>query len=84
MGTKSEVKPFDCYANALPHEQMFIVLARDVASPATIRFWCLERVKLGKNKWSDPQIIEAMECARKMEEQHGSIRAELATQRTAA
>lgn len=77
MGTKIAPAPFDCYRNALPHEQMFIVLARDEASPSTIRYWCLERVKRGKNTWKDPQITEAMECARKMEEQHAAIRAEL-------
>lgn len=29
MGTKSNPTQFDCYANALPDEPMFILLARD-------------------------------------------------------
>lgn len=59
---------FDCYANARDDEEMFILLARDSCAPSVIRFWCAERIRVGKNKLSDVQIIEAMECAKRMEE----------------
>ena len=77
MGTKQNPPPFDCYNNALPHEEMFTVLARDIAAPAVVRFWCLERIKRNLNKWGDPQITEAMECAAKMEAQRAQVRQEL-------
>jgi hypothetical protein len=46
---------------------IFVLLARDTAAPATIRFWATERVRLKKNRPDDPQIVEALECARIME-----------------
>lgn len=68
MATKEQPGKFDCYANAKADEPMFVLLARDKAAPAAIRFWALERQKLGKNKGTDPQIVEAYECAKAMEE----------------
>ena len=61
--------PESCLNKAKADEQMFILLARDKASPATIRFWCNERVALGKNVFSDPQIQEALNAADRMEQQ---------------
>lgn len=46
----------------------FVLLGRDVAAPDTIRYWIEKRVLAGKNKYTDPQIIEALECANAMEE----------------
>lgn len=59
---------FDCYANARDDEEMFILLARDSCAPSVIRFWCAERIRVGKNKLNDAQIVEAMECADRMED----------------
>lgn len=67
MATKNNPGAFDCYAHAGPDEQMFTLLGRDVASPATIRFWCQERIRLGKNRPGDTQIGEALECASAIE-----------------
>lgn len=39
MGTKNNPSEFDCYANALPDEPMFHLLARDPAAPELIRIW---------------------------------------------
>jgi hypothetical protein len=36
-------------------------------TPQAIRFWCEERIRLGKNNHGDPQIVEALECALAME-----------------
>lgn len=67
MGTKSNPGDFDCYANAEDDEPMFILLARDESAPAIIREWCFHRYASGKNHPRDPQIVEALECATKME-----------------
>jgi hypothetical protein len=48
MGTKTNPGKFNCYAAALPDEEVFTVLGRDPALPATIRFWMGERARLGK------------------------------------
>lgn len=50
----------------------FVLLARDVAAPDTIRQWIELRLHLGKNKPDDPQIVEADRCANIMEEQRES------------
>jgi hypothetical protein len=46
---------------------IFVLLGRDVAAPETIRYWANERIRLGKNTASDPEITEALECAATME-----------------
>lgn len=56
-----------CWNKALDTERMFIILERDEAAPATIRSWCVERIRLGKNKPEDDQIQEAILCAEEME-----------------
>lgn len=78
MSTKidHQTKP-DCYQAALEDEETLTLLGRDKASPATVRFWCAERVRWGLNRWGDAQIVEALECAKKMEEQYADIRARL-------
>lgn len=58
--------PFSCLSKAEDHEMLFVLLGRDVAAPATIRFWIEERIRLGKNKPSDSQIVEARRCANTM------------------
>lgn len=60
--------PTSCLSKAHDNERVFVLLARDVTAPATIRFWCQERMRLGKNTIDDSQIQEAFECARLMEE----------------
>lgn len=59
-----------CWNKAAEKERIFVLLARDVTAPWTLRFWCLLRVLRRKNKWRDPQIQEALQCARYMIEQH--------------
>jgi len=75
MATKDNPGAFDCYANAKNDEPMFVLLARDKASPAAVRYWCLERIKTGKNSISDPQITEAYQCATAMEEYQAKLAA---------
>lgn len=51
--------PNSCLNRARRSEFLFVLLARDAAAPATVRFWIEERVRLGKNAHDDPQIVEA-------------------------
>lgn len=68
MRKKDELsKPNTCMAHAHPDEMVFVLLGRDAAAPAAIRAWVEERVRLGKNVRTDPQVTEALECARVME-----------------
>lgn len=59
--------PNTCLNNARDDERLFVLLARDAAAPVAIRAWVAERLRLGKNVESDPQIREALECASLME-----------------
>lgn len=53
MATKNNPGAFQCYQAALPDEEIFTILGRDLAGPATLRFWATERVKLGLGKTED-------------------------------
>lgn len=67
--TEELSNPNSCMSRARDDEMTFVLLARDITAPDTIRFWANERVRLGKNTLNDPQITEAFACALKMEEQ---------------
>ena len=64
--------PSSCMSRARDDEYVFVLLARDAAAPATIRFWCAERVRRGKNAYTDPQITEALNAANAMEDARGT------------
>ena len=64
-----------CLNKALDGERLFVMLARDEAAPVAIRAWVNERLRLGKNAPDDDQIVEALDCARRMEEECGLIAA---------
>ena len=66
--TEELTNPRSCMSRAKDDEMTFVLLARDAAAPKAIRFWCDERVRLGKNTYDDPQIKEALQCALIMEE----------------
>lgn len=59
--------PDSCLSKAKHTEMLFVMLGRDVAAPDTIRFWIAERIRLGKNHFNDPQLVEALACAQAME-----------------
>lgn len=59
--------PSSCMSRAKPDEMTFVLLGRDAAAPSAIRAWVEERIRLGKNIYSDPQIVEALASARHME-----------------
>ena len=64
--------PQSCLNRAKDGEILFVLLARDVAAPSAIREWVASRLRLGKNNLPDPQIQEALACARAMELQRKS------------
>ena len=70
MGTKENPAPFDCYANALPDEPMFVLLARDPHAPRLLEEWAIQRRKdIDMNerpKSDDAMVKEAIECAEAM------------------
>jgi hypothetical protein len=73
--------PASCMSRARDDEWTFVLLGRDAAAPATVHFWVGERIRLGKNKCNDPQIIEALDWADAVEaEQRGPRKPDLSTE----
>lgn len=71
MRKQDEMKdPGSCLNKAKPNEMLFVLLGRDLAAPATIRYWIQERIALGlnTNDNDDGQLIEAEACAAEMED----------------
>lgn len=59
--------PKSCMSRAADDEMTFVLLGRDAAAAATVRFWVERRVELGKNLPTDAQIVEALHSADVME-----------------
>jgi hypothetical protein len=73
MKKRDEISdPGSCFNKATDDERLFLLLARDPAAPAVIRYWCFERVRVGRNSESDPQIRQAREEARLMDQERPS------------
>lgn len=62
-----------CINRANEDEMVFVLLARDPAATVAIEAWIAERIRLGKNKPDDAQIVDASECAYIMEQQRAGI-----------
>jgi len=62
-----------CLNKARDDERLFVLLARDPAAPIAIRAWVAERVRLGKNTPDDAQVVEALDCAQRMEVERREI-----------
>lgn len=60
--------PNSCMSRAHDEEMTFVLLGRDAAAPVAIRAWMAERIRIGKNKPGDAQILEALQCAESMED----------------
>jgi hypothetical protein len=56
-----------CFNKARMHEPIFVLLGRDEAAAIAIRAWVQARLHFNKNKEGDPQIVEALACAKRME-----------------
>lgn len=70
--------PQSCLNKARADERLFVLLARDEAAPDVIRYWVRKRIWLGKNKREDAHIVEALDCAAKMEHERDHQRQSLA------
>ena len=64
-----------CFNKARDDERVFVLLARDPAAPVAIRAWVAERLRIGKNSITDAQVIEALDCASRMEREREEVRA---------
>lgn len=64
-----------CMSNAFDDEMTFVLLARDAAAPDTIRAWANARIVRGLNRPEDDQIVEALQCADRMDAEQSLIRA---------
>ena len=70
METKANPNPDGCLAKALPDEPFFVLLARDLTAPGTIRFWADQRAQasVDDEHYQDAgQLTEAFETADAME-----------------
>ena len=59
--------PRSYMSRARANEMTFVLLGRDAAAPFAIRKWVEERIRLGKNRRDDAQIVEALTAADTME-----------------
>ncbi len=59
--------PGSCLNKATDNEWLFVVLGRDVAAPATVRYWAVERIRRQQNLPTDAQIVEALAWADRVE-----------------
>lgn len=69
--------PDSCLNKARDGEILFVLLARDDAAPATIRFWIAERIRLGLNRPGDAKLFEAEKCAGQIESDREANRHQL-------
>lgn len=70
MRKKDEISnPRSCLSKAQPDEMIFVLRGIDIAAPDVIRYWVEKRIVLGKNKYDDPQIINALKDAKIMEKE---------------
>lgn len=74
--------PNSCLNKARDGERIFVLLERDESAPFAIRAWIVDRIRRGKNKPDDPQILEADECQRKMEADRETNRFQVGEQST--
>jgi hypothetical protein len=72
MGSKNKPGKFDCFANALPDEPMFHLLARDPDFARLVRLWADRReadIGCGERPLDDMAMVqEARDCASAGEE----------------
>lgn len=78
LKTEELSNPDSCLSKARNDERLFILMARDPVASDVIRYWIQRRVESGKNKMQDQQIIEAMNCAKRMEDEQGHARESVA------
>jgi hypothetical protein len=73
MGSKNNPGKFDCYEKAHPDEPMFVLLGRDPAGAAVVRFWMDLRAEFSNRDKDKAMLDEAAACAEAMDKWCGSI-----------
>lgn len=66
--------PASCMSRARDDEWTFVLLGRDLAAPVAVRAWISERLRLGKNKHGDAQIVEAIDWIDAVEREHAAAK----------
>lgn len=66
MSTKNNPGAYDCYANAAPDEEMFILLSRDRMGPSLVELWADVREGNGEEP---AKVAEARSVAERMRAQ---------------
>lgn len=70
MQKRQEIEdPNSCLNKAMDEELIFVLLSRDPAAAATVRFWVDLRLKMGLNTRHDQKIQNAEELASRMDVQ---------------
>lgn len=64
--------PQSCLNLSRDNEMVFVLTGRDPAAPLAIRCWIDERIRIGKNKRDDAQLVEARNCAALMGTDHAT------------
>ena len=59
--------PQSCLNKAAEDEPLFVLRAKDLSAPETIRFWVESRKRLRLNAYYDDQLNEALSIAGQME-----------------
>lgn len=67
MDTKLNPNPNSCYLRAMPDEERFTLLGRDLEAPKAIRHWVSLRIDSGQPA-DDPQLLESLATANAMEQ----------------
>lgn len=68
--------PASCMSRARDEEWTFVLLGRDLAAPVAVRAWIEERIRLGKNRRYDPQIVDAEQWIATVEAEQAAARKE--------
>jgi hypothetical protein len=64
--------PASCMSRARDDEWTFVLLGRDAAALVAVRAWIEERIRMGKNRRDDAQIVEAERWIEAVRAEHGA------------
>lgn len=62
--------PNSCLNKAADDELLFVLIGRDEDMADTVRYWTRRRIRRGKNRADDAQIIEALQLADTLDRMH--------------
>ena len=65
--------PDSCFNKAKDDEMIFVLRSTDPSAPIAIMAWITDRIRIGKNKFSNQKIQDAFNCAEVMEKERNKI-----------